>query len=449
MWPFLQTTNTSCGCEQSGTNQCGCDKISSLDVSYNGPALACSGINLCDSLTVALQKIEAKICTAGNISGSGINNYVARWHPDGTTLTTGLIRDDGSTIGVNTAPATNSLFKVVGAFDNLISSNNTKNGAFGSVTGNSNGTGALANYGAFFTASNSSTLNVGTFSSAIDVIAGENIGLVASANNSLTNNYAVQLQDPSAGVGKFLKSVTYDGKASWANITTADITGFPSNVVGGLGINDYVARWTPSGTQLGTGLIRDDNTSIGIKTSPNSDRLINAASSTHRFGNFVEVSPTVTTPGQNTIAISGIAQGTNSGADNYGVSGYARGSTSENVGVLGGAIENTVAKNVGGSFIATNSSVLNTAVAGTAISIVAGINIGGTFEATGSTTANYAVQLKDGTEAVDKALTSVTSDGKANWNKISSSYTTGATGSFTSQDGKTITVTNGLITSII
>ena len=32
-------------------------------VSYNGPALTCSGINTCDSVTTALQKLDDKICT--------------------------------------------------------------------------------------------------------------------------------------------------------------------------------------------------------------------------------------------------------------------------------------------------------------------------------------------------------------------------------------------------
>jgi hypothetical protein len=39
--------------------------------------------------------------------------------------------------------------------------------------------------------------------------------------------------------------------------------------------------------------------------------------------------------------------------------------------------------------------------------------------------------------------------GDTTWSKVTSTHTTGATGSFTSNDGKTITVTNGLITSII
>lgn len=47
-----------CGCEN---NPCGC-KISSDDVAYQGPDLNCTGINNCDTLTTAIQKIDEFVC---------------------------------------------------------------------------------------------------------------------------------------------------------------------------------------------------------------------------------------------------------------------------------------------------------------------------------------------------------------------------------------------------
>ena len=38
------------------------------------------------------------------MEGSGTTDYVARWTPDGSTLGTGLIRDDGSNVAINAAP---------------------------------------------------------------------------------------------------------------------------------------------------------------------------------------------------------------------------------------------------------------------------------------------------------------------------------------------------------
>ncbi len=47
--------------------------------------------------------------SAGAIGGSGVDNYVARWTPNGTTLGTGLIQDNGTGVGVNSAPVAGNL----------------------------------------------------------------------------------------------------------------------------------------------------------------------------------------------------------------------------------------------------------------------------------------------------------------------------------------------------
>lgn len=51
--------------------------------------------------------------TSGIITGSGTTNYVARWTPDGATLGTGLIHDDGVNVGIGTA-APSSLMHMKG-----------------------------------------------------------------------------------------------------------------------------------------------------------------------------------------------------------------------------------------------------------------------------------------------------------------------------------------------
>lgn len=50
---------TNCGCEN---NPCGC-KISSDDIAYQGPDLSCTGIETCDSMTVAIQKLNDYACS--------------------------------------------------------------------------------------------------------------------------------------------------------------------------------------------------------------------------------------------------------------------------------------------------------------------------------------------------------------------------------------------------
>lgn len=423
MWPFLQTTSNTCGCEQSDYNQCGCNKTSSNDISYNGPALVCTEIALCDSLTVALQKIETKICSAGTVSGTGINDYIARWTPDNNTLSVGLIRDNGLSTGINIAPGADTLLKM------YTTSHSFGNYAINTRVSNDD------NIGIKGVALSSTNINIGVQGIGANKDNVVNIGVngIGQGNNddagtamtiggkfeaydtNLSNSYAVQLYDGSQGVGKFLKSITADGHANWANITASDVSG----VVEGSGTTNYVARWTPNGTTLGIGLIRDNNTSLGINTPAVTDRLISAVSSTHRVGNYINIASTFSA-GETAIATISAANGTNTGG--------------ETIGLLASA---------------TGSTVVNKGVESTAVQITSAENIGGRFEANNSSSANYAIQLQDGTEAVDKVLTSVTATGKANWNKVTSDYTTGATGTFTSQDGKTITVTNGLITSIV
>jgi len=79
-----------------------------------------------------------------------------------------------------------------------------------------------------------------------------------------------------------------------------------------------------------------------------------------------------------------------------------------------------------------------------------GANIALLANVTGSQPGAYFAQFRDSTtNGTGKMMASVTADGRAQWQKVTSTYTTGASGTFTSVDGKTITVTNGLITSIV
>jgi hypothetical protein len=50
--------------------------------------------------------------SSSSLSGSGTNNYVTRWTPNGSTLGIGIIQDNGSTVGVNHAPVADSMFYV-------------------------------------------------------------------------------------------------------------------------------------------------------------------------------------------------------------------------------------------------------------------------------------------------------------------------------------------------
>ena len=222
MWPFLQTTNTNCDCEPASSNQCGCSKISSLDVAYSGPNLACSGIELCDSLSVALQKIEEKICTAGNISGAGILNYVARWTPDGNTLGTGLIQDDNNSVSIGEAPNAFSMLNILSNKANGITVSQSVSGK--GIDMRSIIAGALPNWGFVSWAGNSTTQNLGGEIVVTGGVTSTNIGITVQVSGG-TNNYGLQLMDGTEAVNTVLASVTANGKSNWRKVTSDYTTG--------------------------------------------------------------------------------------------------------------------------------------------------------------------------------------------------------------------------------
>jgi len=60
-----------------------------------------------------------------NIYGSGIDNYVARWTPNGNTLGTGMIQDNGALVGINSAPVSGTMLYVNGGTGQAIEGANT------------------------------------------------------------------------------------------------------------------------------------------------------------------------------------------------------------------------------------------------------------------------------------------------------------------------------------
>jgi len=344
---------------------------------------------------------------SGGVSGSGTADYLARWTPSGTQLGIGLIRDDGTNVGINAAPGT--IAKVTVANTTVeytvdITNGNTGIGAkagIRSITSGVNGTGF--NTGATFTARNNTLFNIGVVGES-DGASTKNIGGFFTATGG-TDNYSIRLQDTTEGVGKVLTCMTATGEANWVT---------PSGVAGS-GTNNYVARWTPDGATLGTGLIRDNNTSVGIGVAPTANYRLHIETSTQLYGLYAKTSLAGT---GNQVGLAGFSDGLSTGGQNAGVVGLASGNSNINI---------------GGSFSALSATV------GTNIGVYAQVQSGAN---------NYAAQLRDGTEGVGKMLASVTATGEANWDKVTSTYTTGASGSFV-VGAQTITVTNGLITSIV
>jgi hypothetical protein len=374
------------------------------------------------------------IAVAGGVDGSGTLNYLAKWTPDGNTLGNSLIRDDGTTVGINTAPVSTIQLQVLSSKTNaVVGITNKATGNNVGVYGEANGVGAGQNSGVRALASGGTVVNIGVYGEAngasVSGYGGSfyainatstNIGVIASAGGGTTaiggqfstsgagSNYSLKLLDGSEGVGKVLTCMTATGEANWVTPSGGGVSGS--------GINNYVARWTPDGATLGTGLIRDNNTSVGIGAAPITIYRVNIETSTQLCGLVVKNTYS-SAANTNYTGINGSAEGINTVGQNIGVAGYAAGNSNFNTGVSGAAtsISN---KNVGVFALALNG------------------------------TSNYAIQLNDGTNALGRVLTCVGVQGEANWGKVTSTYTTGASGSFV-VGAQTITVTNGLITSIV
>ena len=153
------------------------------------------------------------------VGGSGTTNYLSKFTGTGT-IGNSQTQDNGANIAVNGAIVSAYKFAVYSttAGENYnIYGNTTVNGAVG-VAGVNQGVGASTNYGTSGTAQSSTALNIGVYGQATGASA-ENVGGKFSAILA-TANYSVQLQDGTEGIGKVLTSMTADGKAQWAALST-------------------------------------------------------------------------------------------------------------------------------------------------------------------------------------------------------------------------------------
>jgi hypothetical protein len=339
----------------------------------NSPITTSGNINL--NIPTASASARGLLSTAdwtafnNKVGGSGTLNYLPKWTPDGNTIGNSQIFDDGSRLHINSIINPNTLLNIKGKssdFYTMTLEGGKANHITMQVSSTVAGTGG--NTGIQSIASGSD-LNIGLYGQATGTVA---IG-VRSYVYGTGSNYCFQGEDGSEAIGKFLKVVSTNGKANWANITAADVSG----AVGAIGgTNNYVAKFTPNGTTIGNSQIQDDGTNISVNTTV--DVL-------YKFKVYTD---------NNDYALGGY----NSKTNGSGLVGYSNGS-GQQTGTVG---------------IANNSSAtINIGVTGTALNGTIAIGIKGF--ASGLSSAKYGAQLQDGTEGVGKFLKSITGDGKANW----------------------------------
>ena len=280
--------------------------------------------------------VDNAVSGVGAIGGSGTLNYVAKFTPDGTTLSDSLIQDDGSTLSVGAA--LNVLYKFLltsSANDNVVAGLNTKvgTGTQVGVLGQSSGAGTGGqNIGTRGSASGNSVENVG----ALGVAFGASLVNIGGSFQAAlaTSNYSVQLEDGTEGVGKFLKSITADGKANWAFLTESDISDLGTYAKIGTYTDSYIPRWNATTNTLTSGTIQDDGTTIGVGIAPNATRKLFSYSNS-LIHTIYGLNQSISGGG---TGVYGKSEGATVSSQNYGVQGYAlnaTGASSHNIGVLG------------------------------------------------------------------------------------------------------------------
>lgn len=181
-----------------------------------------------------------------------------------------------------------------------------------------------------------------------------------------------------------LSGGTVTGSTSFTNGLTANtISATTYQNLPISGTHNYLSKFSSGATILVDSQLRDDGSTIGLGLPPNVNAKLFVLTSSEPYG--------LAGQNQNTNGIGVYGQALALG-NTTGVVGVANGTSTSNIGVYGQANEATT--NIGLKGYAFNG------------------------------TNNYSIQLLDGTEGVGKVLTSVTSDGKANW-QILPSFTGG------------------------
>lgn len=159
------------------------------------------------------------VATGGGIAGSGTNNYVARWTPDGATLGDSVIQDNGSSLGIGIIPNNITILDIdttlQGPFITSTKINTAgSQTAYGTVATSSGSNSLGNNVGVAGFANGNSNRAIGVAGNAINNVGNVNIGGFFTAANGVSN-YAVQLKDGTEVVGKVLTCVGPDGEANW------------------------------------------------------------------------------------------------------------------------------------------------------------------------------------------------------------------------------------------
>ncbi len=131
----------------------------------------------------------------GAVTGTGTNNYVARWTPSSTNIGTGMIQDNGSEVGVDNAPVAGTMVYVNGGTGQAIEGFNT--GSSDAIYGNSPNWVGVYGFASSFGdigvwGENDATDGFGTYGTSTN-------GTGAYGYSNATNGYGVYAYNGAAG----------------------------------------------------------------------------------------------------------------------------------------------------------------------------------------------------------------------------------------------------------
>jgi hypothetical protein len=271
--------------------------VSALTIGTTGTDISSTVVNSTTTPVITINIPTASALNRGALSasdwtifnnkvgGSGTINRHSKWITT-NTLGDSLIQDDGTTLSINTTPSATIQFLIASNKSRGLSANGLSVGVFGGVNANLSAAGNY--YGVYGTSEDVTgdtvdTFTYGTYGKAECGVGAygyssgalaPNIGVAGEAVSTGfetpgplaiggkfsatggTLNYAIQLIDGTQGTGKFLKSVTSDGKGNWANITVAD-TGLSLTTTGSNGSSTLVSNTLniPTYTAAGLGAV--------------------------------------------------------------------------------------------------------------------------------------------------------------------------------------------------
>jgi hypothetical protein len=233
--------------------------------------------------------------SGSSISGSGTNNYLARWTPNGNTLGIGLIQDNNTGVGINSAPVTGNMLYVNSTTGSSIVGYSTAAGDAG-VVGEDNSAGASG-------VSAISSLGYGVYAEG-----GKYAGYFVGSTGSAVGVYASGVDTGINAYGNYTGIRAYGTGASSAGIYAQGAGG--AYFVGN-GFQGVYATGAYGGLFNGT-------TSFGARAAGSTEGL-------EAYG----------ASGQGVYSSSGNAAADSAVGETYGVYGFTYDPTANNAGVYG------------------------------------------------------------------------------------------------------------------